>query len=69
MDSAGQPQIQTVFRNRKFRKIAMGGPQPQIRKFAVIFCTSATANDFSLPQTWTANFAVFFFGLINREDL
>ena len=28
--------------------------------FAVISCTSATANDFSLPQTWTANFAAFF---------
>ena len=37
--------------------------------FAVIFCTSATANDFSLPQTRTANFAVFFLGLINRGDL
>ena len=34
-DQCWAPQIQTVFRNRKFRKIAMGGPQPQIRKFAV----------------------------------
>ena len=24
-----------LFRNRKFREIALGGPQPQIRKFAV----------------------------------
>ena len=37
--------------HRKFRKIVMGGPQPQIRKFAVIFCTSVTTNDFLLPQT------------------
>ena len=29
------PQLYTLFRNRKFRKIAMGGPQSQIRKFAV----------------------------------
>ena len=29
------PQIYTLFRNRKLRKKAMGGLQPQIRKFAV----------------------------------
>ena len=48
------PQIYTLSRNRKFRKIAMGGPQPQIRKFLVRlhnFCSSATANDFLFPQT------------------
>ena len=38
------PQIYTQFRNRKVRKTAKGVPQPQIRKFAVTFRTSAIAN-------------------------
>ena len=45
----------------------MGGPQPQIRKFAVIFCTSATANDFYFRELEPQTLLLFFSGLINRK--
>ena len=53
------PPIHTPFRNRKNQWVVRN------RKFVVIFCTSATANDFLLPQT----LLLFFRGLINTENL
>ena len=48
-----------LFRNRKFCKIAMGGPQPQVcGTFAVIFLHFRNRKFFLLLQTWTANFAM-----------
>ena len=53
LNSIAQPQIP----QNSNRWSATANPQV-CGTFAVIFCTSA--NDFSLPQTWTANFFHFF---------
>ena len=63
------PQIFTLFRNRKFRKTALSGLQPQIRKFAVIFCSSATANDFLFPHIEPQTLLLFFSWFERRGDL
>ena len=47
----------------------MAGPQPQIRKFAVIFCTSTTAMSFYFRKLEPQTLLLFFPGLIDRGDL
>ena len=71
--SCWAPQIYTLFCNRKFRKIAVGGPQPQVCKF-----TAPLRQFFALPQTQmtfyfrklkSQTLLLFCPGLINRGDL
>ena len=64
LPSFPQPQIPQSSDGRS----ATANPQA-FDTFAEIFCTFAPANYFLLPQTWTANFAVFCPGLINGGDL
>ena len=47
----------------------MHGPQQQIRKFAVTFCTSETAKAFFFRKLEQQTLRLFFPGLMNREDL
>ena len=54
------PQNLHSFRNRKYRKTARGVPQPQSRKFAVTFRTSATANVHGTSANLDCNIYCYF---------